>query len=116
VAPTNTSGGVPTGAWVAFGAAGALLATAVVARVEMNGALSTMKDDCAVSVSCPDDDRSRVRRWETISWVGGIGAVAAAGVGLYIVTRHPRSDSGASASVRVVPTPWTFSLVGSVAW
>jgi hypothetical protein len=100
--------GTPAGAWVAFGLGGALAAGAVVSFVLRQDNLHTLSNDCGATVdgkvSCPQslsgpvDSASSAARLEGPLGIGlTAGAVAAVGVGVWLLVAAPGDG------VRVTP-------------
>lgn len=102
-----TPKGTPTLAYVALGAGALFIGGAVFARVKMGSELDDYSARCAEQLTVVCDDpggRSRVRSWETLSWVSGAGGLAALGVGVALIVTAPHGENKAAA-VTASPAP-----------
>lgn len=82
--PLRETRGDRTSVYVAFGASAALLVGGVVMLFPMGREAQRYKDSCALPSDCDESRASAARRWQTLSWIGFGGAIAAAGVGTYL--------------------------------
>lgn len=93
--------GTPTIAYVALGAGALFIGGAVFSRIKMGSELDDYRARCAdqLTVVCDDPDgRSRVRTWETLSWVSGGVGLAALGVGVALIVTAPRGEKKAAVT------------------
>lgn len=106
-ASTRSRSGLRTGAWLSFGVAGAALLGTGLFAVQAVGAESDKNDDPS------QQNADRVRRYEVLTNVTGIIAIAAAasGVTLYLLSRPGRAERPPLA---IVPTRGGFAT--SMAW
>lgn len=99
----------PTMAYVAIGGGVVFLGGAVLSRLKMSSELDDYRTGCAqqLSVTCNDPEgRSRIRTWETLSWISGGLGLAAVGVGVTLLVATPSTDSKKTA---LTVTPATFA-------
>jgi hypothetical protein len=100
------SAGVPTGAWIAFGAGGVLAVGSVVSLVLRSSNLSTLSSDCTTtssgSLSCPASKSSEVNSAHDAAALEGplgiglaAGAAAAVGIGVWLWLAPPGSVASA---------------------
>lgn len=89
-----------TAAWVTIGAGGVLVLGAVGSFFLAKSAQNDRRDFCAAQLTptCPDDDsKSRIHRWETISYVSGALGLVAVGVGVVLLTKKSSARTDAVA-------------------
>jgi hypothetical protein len=117
--PTTASRGAPATAYVALGAGVVFLGGAIFGQVLAGSAYDDRKTACAAQTSsaCDDSGKSKVRTWETVSFVSaGLSAVAF-GVSIYLFTSTPKTESTATVSslrIGIVPAAApTFALEGA---
>lgn len=97
---------------VVTAAGGALLLTSAVLIALREGAIASIRDACPNDV-CPtasrsdvESDRDRANLYRPLALGLGLGGVVAAGVGVYLLLRHP----AANAATRWQPRGFAFSF------
>jgi hypothetical protein len=100
-------------AYVAIGAGGALLVTGVVMLLVREGDISSINDSCPGGV-CPTSTQSDIQsKQDQAKLFGPLGVTlgvvgaAAAGVGVYLLLKHPSASSASTTTgaLRISPRP-----------
>ena len=116
---TATSSKTPTLAYVALGAGAVFLGGAILGQVEARSANDDRKAACADQLTpvCDDTGKSKIKTWETISFVSAGLSVVSFGVGIYLFASKPSSSgeakSGGVQSVQLSVGAGSMSLYGA---
>jgi hypothetical protein len=116
---TVTSSGTPTLAYVAIGAGVVFLGGAVLGQVSARSANDDRKSACADQLTpvCDDTGKSKVKTWETLSFVSAGLSVASFGLGIYLFASTPsRKEEPRTAvidSLQVSVGAGSMSLYGA---
>lgn len=114
----KTTSGHPAVAYVAIGAGVVFIGGAIGSQLLASSAMDSRRADCLSqhTVTCDDTGKSKVRTWETLSFVSGGLALVSLGVGIYLYTSGSTSEKPkgtSNAFVRVEPTFSGVQLEGA---
>ncbi len=107
----------PTMAYVLVAGGAVFTLGAIGGRIAAVAAMDQRRSDCLqqLATACDDTGKSRVRTWETLSWVSAGLALASFGGAIYLYTTASKKEQAAPAAafVRVVPNVGGLQLEGA---